>query len=200
MGGCAPGTHAMLSAIFDHVCWIGKQFKGGRRRRHIRQRTRVQRAREYLRQGGIFSCHPNGCPMRQREQKTSHFLSDRKPYQKPFRQVGKAGGSLKGWVAGEHDHAHVKKWEDQHPGNLWRGGVILLLRLRFTQEYSSRKGLPADKPGFGENRVEPQRHFSAALNRRKGCRLGCGGKRWKAWGDRLPCRDLRVPAGQFFCI
>lgn len=29
MGGCAPGTHAMLSAIFDHVCWIGKQFKGG---------------------------------------------------------------------------------------------------------------------------------------------------------------------------
>ena len=27
MGGCAPGMYAMLSAIVDYVCWIGKQFK-----------------------------------------------------------------------------------------------------------------------------------------------------------------------------
>lgn len=26
MGGCAPGMYAMLSAIFDYVCWIGGQF------------------------------------------------------------------------------------------------------------------------------------------------------------------------------
>jgi len=26
MGGCAPGMYAMLSAIFDYVCWIGEQF------------------------------------------------------------------------------------------------------------------------------------------------------------------------------
>ena len=26
MGGCAPGMYAMLSAIFDYVCWIGRQF------------------------------------------------------------------------------------------------------------------------------------------------------------------------------
>lgn len=26
MGGCAPGMYAMLSAIFDYVCWIGSQF------------------------------------------------------------------------------------------------------------------------------------------------------------------------------
>ena len=26
MGGCAPGMYAMLSAIFNYVCWIGGQF------------------------------------------------------------------------------------------------------------------------------------------------------------------------------
>lgn len=27
MGGCAPGMYAMLSAIFNYVCWIGEQSK-----------------------------------------------------------------------------------------------------------------------------------------------------------------------------
>ena len=35
MGGCAPGMYAMLSAIFDYVCWIGKQFKDTEDRREL---------------------------------------------------------------------------------------------------------------------------------------------------------------------
>ena len=35
MGGCAPGMYAMLSAIFDYVCWIGKQFNDTENRRDL---------------------------------------------------------------------------------------------------------------------------------------------------------------------
>lgn len=35
MGGCAPGMYAMLSAIFDYVCWIGKQFQDTEDRREL---------------------------------------------------------------------------------------------------------------------------------------------------------------------
>ena len=35
MGGCAPGMYAMLSAIVDYVCWIGKQFKDTEDRREL---------------------------------------------------------------------------------------------------------------------------------------------------------------------
>lgn len=35
MGGCAPGMYAMLSAIFDYVCWIGKQFSDTEDRRAL---------------------------------------------------------------------------------------------------------------------------------------------------------------------
>ncbi len=35
MGGCAPGMYAMLSAIFDYVCWIGKQFNNTENRRDL---------------------------------------------------------------------------------------------------------------------------------------------------------------------
>lgn len=35
MGGCAPGMYAMLSAIFDYVCWIGKQFNDTEDRREL---------------------------------------------------------------------------------------------------------------------------------------------------------------------
>ena len=35
MGGCAPGMYAMLSAIFDYVCWIGKQFQDTEDRRAL---------------------------------------------------------------------------------------------------------------------------------------------------------------------
>ncbi|MGP1348709.1 MAG: aminotransferase class V-fold PLP-dependent enzyme [Stomatobaculum sp.] len=33
MGGCAPGMYAMLSAIFEYVCWIGRQFRDSEDRR-----------------------------------------------------------------------------------------------------------------------------------------------------------------------
>lgn len=35
MGGCAPGMYAMLSAIFDYVCWIGSQFIHTENRRDL---------------------------------------------------------------------------------------------------------------------------------------------------------------------
>lgn len=35
MGGCAPGMYAMLSAIFDYVCWIGGQFNNTEDRRAL---------------------------------------------------------------------------------------------------------------------------------------------------------------------
>lgn len=35
MGGCAPGMYAMLSAIFDYVCWIGNQFNNTENRREL---------------------------------------------------------------------------------------------------------------------------------------------------------------------
>ncbi|MCI8505596.1 MAG: aminotransferase class V-fold PLP-dependent enzyme [Lachnospiraceae bacterium] len=35
MGGCAPAHYAELSAIFDYVCWIGKQFKDTEDRREL---------------------------------------------------------------------------------------------------------------------------------------------------------------------
>jgi len=35
MGGCAPGMYAMLSAIFDYVCWIGRQFQDTEDRRAL---------------------------------------------------------------------------------------------------------------------------------------------------------------------
>jgi selenocysteine lyase/cysteine desulfurase len=43
MGGCAPGMYAMLSAIFDYVCWIGKQFKetDDRRALYVEGMTRI---------------------------------------------------------------------------------------------------------------------------------------------------------------
>jgi len=33
MGGCAPGMYAMLSAIFNYVCWIGEQLNDSKSRR-----------------------------------------------------------------------------------------------------------------------------------------------------------------------
>ncbi|MDO5406420.1 MAG: aminotransferase class V-fold PLP-dependent enzyme [Eubacteriales bacterium] len=43
MGGCAPGMYAMLSAIFDYVCWIGKQFidTDNRRDLYVEGMTRI---------------------------------------------------------------------------------------------------------------------------------------------------------------
>lgn len=43
MGGCAPGMYAMLSAIFDYVCWIGKQFRDtdNRRELYVEGMTRI---------------------------------------------------------------------------------------------------------------------------------------------------------------
>ena len=35
MGGCAPGMYAMLSAIFEYVCWIGRQFRDSEDRRAL---------------------------------------------------------------------------------------------------------------------------------------------------------------------
>ncbi|MBQ6384564.1 MAG: aminotransferase class V-fold PLP-dependent enzyme [Lachnospiraceae bacterium] len=35
MGGCAPGMYAMMSAIFDHVLWIGEHFTDSRDRREL---------------------------------------------------------------------------------------------------------------------------------------------------------------------
>lgn len=35
MGGCAPGMYAMLSAIFNYVCWIGSQFNKSENRREL---------------------------------------------------------------------------------------------------------------------------------------------------------------------
>lgn len=35
MGGCAPGMYAMLSAIFNYVCWIGSQFNETKDRREL---------------------------------------------------------------------------------------------------------------------------------------------------------------------
>lgn len=35
MGGCAPGMYAMLSAIFNYVCWIGNQFIDTANRRDL---------------------------------------------------------------------------------------------------------------------------------------------------------------------
>ncbi|MGL5434096.1 MAG: aminotransferase class V-fold PLP-dependent enzyme [Lachnospiraceae bacterium] len=35
MGGCAPGMYAMLSAIFDYVCWIGGQANDSEDRREL---------------------------------------------------------------------------------------------------------------------------------------------------------------------
>lgn len=35
MGGCAPAHYAELSAIFDYVCWIGKQFIDSEDRREL---------------------------------------------------------------------------------------------------------------------------------------------------------------------
>lgn len=43
MGGCAPGMYAMLSAIFDYVCWIGSQFADTEDRRtlYVEGMTRI---------------------------------------------------------------------------------------------------------------------------------------------------------------
>ncbi len=43
MGGCAPGMYAMLSAIFDYVCWIGQQFikTEDRRALYVEGMTRI---------------------------------------------------------------------------------------------------------------------------------------------------------------
>ncbi len=43
MGGCAPGMYAMLSAIFDYVCWIGSQFidTEDRRALYVEGMTRI---------------------------------------------------------------------------------------------------------------------------------------------------------------
>lgn len=43
MGGCAPGMYAMLSAIFDYVCWIGEQFvdTSDRRALYVEGMTRI---------------------------------------------------------------------------------------------------------------------------------------------------------------
>lgn len=43
MGGCAPGMYAMLSAIFDYVCWIGQQFidTDDRRALYVEGMTRI---------------------------------------------------------------------------------------------------------------------------------------------------------------
>ena len=43
MGGCAPGMYAMLSAIFDYVCWIGSQFisTDDRRALYVEGMTRI---------------------------------------------------------------------------------------------------------------------------------------------------------------
>ncbi|WP_294817112.1 aminotransferase class V-fold PLP-dependent enzyme [uncultured Gemmiger sp.] len=35
MGGCAPGMYAMLSAIFNYVCWIGEHFTDSQDRRTL---------------------------------------------------------------------------------------------------------------------------------------------------------------------
>lgn len=35
MGGCAPGMYAMLSAIFNYVCWIGEHFTDSKGRRTL---------------------------------------------------------------------------------------------------------------------------------------------------------------------
>ena len=35
MGGCAPGMYAMLSAIFNYVCWIGEHFTNSQDRRTL---------------------------------------------------------------------------------------------------------------------------------------------------------------------
>ena len=44
MGGCAPGHYAELSAIFDYVCWIGKQFReeGTPRELFVEGMTRIE--------------------------------------------------------------------------------------------------------------------------------------------------------------
>lgn len=43
MGGCAPGMYAMLSAIFNYVCWIGSHFTDTKDRRalYVEGMTRI---------------------------------------------------------------------------------------------------------------------------------------------------------------
>lgn len=43
MGGCAPGMYAMLSAIFNYICWIGGQFikTEDKRKLYVEGMTRI---------------------------------------------------------------------------------------------------------------------------------------------------------------